>query len=92
MNLLFIEMDPAKLRGTEPFMVAYDLDFPGPVKRQWRVDARRGVEAYPRPDGNSMQGVWRYLERGTWLQVTRDEAYARFPALQEAIENWKEPW
>lgn len=91
MNLLFIELAPEKLANTPPFIVAYHLDFPGLNKWQWRVDVR-GVEAGICNATSGMLGVWGYLQAGTWLQLTADEAYARFPALQEAIENWSEPW
>jgi len=89
-NLLFIELNPDLLRGTEPFIVAYFLDSPGPFKKQWRVDAQRGVEAGI--GTTSMRGVWGYLKDETWLQVTQHEAYARFPELQQAIESWVAPW
>jgi hypothetical protein len=91
-NLLFIELHSEKLRDTAPFVTAYDLDYPGPNKRQWRVDRARGVESGVNRDGSGMRGVWAYLAAGTWLQLTQQEAYTKFPELQTAIENWVEPW
>lgn len=92
MNLLFIELRPDRLNGNAPFVTAYDLDYPGPNKRQWRVDKVRGVESGVHTPRSGMHGVWSYLESGMWLQLTQDEAYARFPELQKAIEEWVEPW
>jgi hypothetical protein len=79
------------LQGSAPFVTAYDLDYPGPNKRQWRVDKVRGVESGLHASAG-MRGVWAYLQSGTWLQITQQEAYAKFPELQSVIENWVEPW
>lgn len=85
MNLLFITFPKA----ATPFVVAYNLDTPGDKKYQWRVDAVRGVET-----GKTVgtKGIWGYLHADTWVQITQQEAYARFPELQAAIESWVAPW
>jgi hypothetical protein len=91
-NLLFIALHPDFLRDTNPFVVAYNLDTPNGIKEQWRVDSA-GVK-YGVTHGG-MKGVWGYLYEDKWQQLTYLEAYARFPALKEAIESHKEemvPW
>jgi len=90
-NLLFIQMNPEMLKGTLPFIVAFDLDGPELNKPQWRVDAKgvkHGIGEAPK----GMHGVWRYLAEGTWEQVTQEQAYAKFPDLKHAIEKGVVPW
>lgn len=85
-NLLFIQLNPELRWNTLPFVVAYDLDDPRPNKRQWRVDAE-GVKCSVPSADHGMKGVWHYLDAGTWQQLTQEQAYAKFPELEHAIEK-----